>query len=83
MREIEERFKDPESKNKLKTIKVEAEKQIQWTKFILEDLINQSFLRSSRCSVGEAQEDQLGRYIEGGDFPHNQNSVERGSLIPG
>lgn len=51
MDEIEQRFKDPESKNKLKTIKNDAQKQIQRNKVIMKDLITKSFLVHSR---GEA-----------------------------
>lgn len=36
---METRFKDPESKNRLKTLKGEAQKQIERNKVILKDLI--------------------------------------------
>lgn len=48
MNEIESRFKDPESKNKLKTIKADAQKQIQRNKIIMKDLIVKSFMRRSQ-----------------------------------
>jgi hypothetical protein len=48
MDEIEQRFRDPESKNKLKNIKAEAQKQIQRNKVIMKDLITKSFLVHSR-----------------------------------
>lgn len=48
MDEIEGRFKDPESKNKLKNIKNQAQKQIQRNKVIMKDLITKSFLVHSR-----------------------------------
>lgn len=57
MDEIETRFKDPESKNKLKNIKAEAQKQIQRNKVIMKDLITKSFLVHSRGDV-DANDDQ-------------------------
>lgn len=48
MDEIETRFKDPESRNKLKSVKGEAQKQIQRNKIILKDLISKSFLKRSQ-----------------------------------
>lgn len=40
MQQIETKYKDPESKNKLKQIKLDAQKQIERNKIILKDLIN-------------------------------------------
>lgn len=41
MQQIENKFKDPESKNKLKQLKIDAQKQIERNKIILKDAINQ------------------------------------------
>ena len=41
MQQIENKFKDPESKNKLKQLKIDAQKQIERNKIILKDFINQ------------------------------------------
>ena len=38
--EMENKFKDPESRNRLKQIKVDAQKQIERNKVILKDLVN-------------------------------------------
>ena len=40
MEQIESKYRDPESKTKLKQIKNDAEKQIQRNKVILKDFIN-------------------------------------------
>ena len=67
---MSDRFKDPESKNKLKAIKVDAQKQIQRNKVIMKDLINKSFLRRSiEDDIGN--QDQ-GQYIEGGKVNYAQ-----------
>ena len=39
MNEIEVKYKDPQSKNRLKQLKTDAQKQIQRNKIILKDLI--------------------------------------------
>ena len=39
MHKMEAKFRDPESKNKIKQLKVDAEKQVQRNKVILKDLI--------------------------------------------
>ena len=67
MNEIESRFKDPESKNKLKTLKTDAQKQIQRNKIIMKDLIVKSFMRRSQ---GRDEEEDQGRYMEGGVIHH-------------
>ena len=74
MNEIESRFKDPESKNKLKTIKSDAQKQIQRNKIIMKDLIVKSFLRRSQGKDHE-DEDQ-GRYMEGGTIHYDNFGAE-------
>lgn len=56
MDEIEQRFRDPESKNKLKNIKTEAQKQIQRNKVIMKDLITKSFLAHSRGATDPTDE---------------------------
>lgn len=40
MQQIESKYRDPESKNKLKQLKVDAQKQIERNKIILKDVIN-------------------------------------------
>lgn len=40
MAQMETKYRDPESKNKLKQLKVDAQKQIERNKIILKDLIN-------------------------------------------
>jgi hypothetical protein len=40
MDDMDKKFKDPESKNKLKNLKMDAQKQIERNKVILKDLIN-------------------------------------------
>lgn len=37
---MENKFKDPESRNRLKQIKTDAQKQIERNKVILKDLVN-------------------------------------------
>lgn len=69
MDEIEVRFKDPESKNKLKTLKQEAQKQIQRNKIIMKDLITKSFVNRSR---GSADENNQNDYMETGEIHYNK-----------
>ena len=40
MSQMETKYRDPESKNKLKQLKADAQKQIERNKIILKDLIN-------------------------------------------
>ncbi len=40
MDDMDKKFKDPESKNKLKNLKMDAQKRIERNKVILKDLIN-------------------------------------------
>jgi hypothetical protein len=40
MEQIEAKHRDPESKNRLKQLKTDAQKQIERNKIILKDLIN-------------------------------------------
>ncbi len=40
MTQIETKYRDPESKNRLKQLKLDAQKQIERNKIILKDLIN-------------------------------------------
>jgi hypothetical protein len=40
MSQIENKYRDPESKNRLKQLKADAQKQIERNKIILKDLIN-------------------------------------------
>jgi formate-dependent nitrite reductase cytochrome c552 subunit len=40
MAQMETKYRDPESKNKLKQLKADAQKQIERNKIILKDLIN-------------------------------------------
>jgi hypothetical protein len=40
MQQIENKYRDPESKNRLKQLKVDAQKQIERNKIILKDVIN-------------------------------------------
>lgn len=40
MQQIENKYKDPESKNRLKQLKTDAQKQIERNKIILKDIIN-------------------------------------------
>jgi hypothetical protein len=40
MQQIEDKYRDPESKNRLKQLKTDAQKQIERNKIILKDLIN-------------------------------------------
>lgn len=75
MNEIESRFKDPESKNKLKTLKTDAQKQIQRNKIIMKDLIVKSFMRRSQ---GRDEEEDQGRYMEGGVIHHQNFGAEEG-----
>ena len=79
MDEIETRFKDPESKNKLKSLKQEAQKQIQRNKIIMKDLISKSFVNRSHGSVDE--NDQNG-YMETGEIHYkNLGHEEQNSII--
>lgn len=41
---METKYRDPESKNKLKQLKADAQKQIERNKIILKDLINKYLL---------------------------------------
>lgn len=75
MDEIEKRFKDPQSKNKLKNIKTEAQKQIQRNKVIMKDLITKSFLVHSKGAT-DPNDDQE-KYIEGGQI-HYDGLQQRG-----
>lgn len=38
--QMESKYRDPESKNKIKNLKTDAHKQIERNKFILKDFIN-------------------------------------------
>jgi hypothetical protein len=69
MDEIEARFHDPESKNKLKTLKADSQKQIQRNKIIMKDLITKSFLAHSQGDV-DPNDDQT-KYIVGGVIQDN------------
>jgi len=40
MTQMETKYRDPESKNRLKQLKTDAQKQIERNKIILKDLIN-------------------------------------------
>lgn len=40
MDDLDRKFKDPESKNKLKTLKMDAQKQVERNKIIMKDFIN-------------------------------------------
>ena len=40
MDDLDKKFKDPESKNKIKNLKIDAQKQIERNKIILKDFIN-------------------------------------------
>jgi hypothetical protein len=40
MQQIENKYRDPESKNRLKQLKTDAQRQIERNKIILKDLIN-------------------------------------------
>jgi len=40
MQQMENKYRDPESKNKLKQLKADAQKQIERNKIILKDFIN-------------------------------------------
>lgn len=40
MEDMDKKFRDPESKNKLKSLKVDAQKQIERNKRIMEEFIN-------------------------------------------
>ena len=41
MGKIEQKYKDPESRNKMKQVKADAQKQIERNKIILKDLIRE------------------------------------------
>lgn len=79
MDEIEQRFRDPESKNKLKTIKVEAQKQIQRNKVIMKDLITKSFLVHSRGA--EDPNDDQEKYMENGKIHFDGLDRHKESVI--
>ena len=40
MDDMDRKFKDPESRNKLKNLKIESQKQIERNKIIMKDFIN-------------------------------------------
>ena len=40
MEDLDKKFKDPESKSKLRTLKSDAQKQIERNKVIMKDFIN-------------------------------------------
>lgn len=40
MDDMDTKFKDPESKNKLKALKMDAQKQVERNKIIMKDFIN-------------------------------------------
>lgn len=40
MEDMEKQFKDPESKNKIKNLKADAQKQIERNKVIMKEFIN-------------------------------------------
>lgn len=48
MQQMENKYRDPESKNKLKQLKADAQKQIERNKIILKDFIN----RYKTCNAG-------------------------------
>lgn len=53
MSQAESKFRDPESKNKLKQLKIDAQKQIERNKIILKDLINKYLpIQSDRSQPG-------------------------------
>lgn len=53
MSQAESKFRDPESKNKLKQLKIDAQKQIERNKIILKDLINKYLpIKSDRSQPG-------------------------------
>jgi hypothetical protein len=77
MDDLDRKFKDPESKNKLKTLKMDAQKQVERNKIIMKDFINKyylyklrSFLRISQGSAHS--EEDPSQYIEGGNINYVQ-----------
>jgi hypothetical protein len=53
MAQAESKFRDPESKNRMKQVKADAQKQIERNKIILKDLINKySILQSDPSRRG-------------------------------
>ena len=52
---IEDKFRDPTSKTKIKMIKSDSEKQIDRYKRIMENLLEKSFLQRKRSSIKSKQ----------------------------
>ena len=53
---MENKFKDPESRNRLKQIKTDAQKQIERNKVILKDLVNRYLcMHSDRLCASQGE----------------------------
>ena len=59
MTQIEAKYRDPESKTRLKQLKMDAQKQIERNKIILKDLIN----KYAYNEVDRLQPDRLGVHM--------------------
>lgn len=81
---MEKKFRDPESKNKIKQLKTDAHKQIERNKVILKDLITkyhrEIFRSFAARSIGKPQDQEYGEnYMEGGRIDYN--SLDHNKIV--